>query len=642
MRTKVTLFLVFLNVALFFYIFRFEQNWQTERERIEKGSLVLGAAAANLQTIEISGPALPVPIDLVHRGNEGWFVAKPFDWPANVFAVNSLLNALGRLEHETAFTAADSDLARNGLTLASYGLAQPRLSVTFSQNEDGTGAQTLQVGDATKDGKRLYVLSPDRKWIHVVSNRLAEVLTKPADQLRSDSLFNIPVTEVSSLRIRTPANQTSVIDRDAANRWQFRSPIRARASDQAALRAVTGLTSLRVKAFPPNPPADATNFSLSINLTGNNRTEKLNLGARVARPAGAADPTGDAEYYATLETTRRDQLVTSTPFLVVVPMALEKLLQNPTQEMREPRLFPDLDPRAVTALTLAGPGAAPLTLQRLEAAAGAPPAWHVVLNQAAPASGTPSADAAVIDRLIARLAELKAVAFVTEAPNSADLENWGFNQPERTVALTLAGGQAPAKLELGYDRDRRVVRARFVGGESTTIFEVRPEIVTDASLQPLDYRNRLLRELPSGARLTRVKLTDLTAEPARAVLLEQNLTDPAAPPPSAPVADLLRQLQTLRAAGFVSDRFAETVRIDNTDRPWRYRLEADIALTAGVGSTSTSTTTLQLSERTAGNVQYAGSQEFGAVWLLEQPLIDALWQIVGPPAGSVAPGRSGP
>ena len=62
----------------------------------------------------------------------------------------------------------DRDLARNGLTLASYGLAQPRLSVTFSQNEDGTGAQTLQVGDATKDGKRLYVLSPDRKWIHVV------------------------------------------------------------------------------------------------------------------------------------------------------------------------------------------------------------------------------------------------------------------------------------------------------------------------------------------------------------------------------------------------------------------------------------------------------------------------------------------
>ena len=168
MRTKVTLFLVFLNVALFFYIFKFEQNWQTERERVEKGLLVLGAAATNLQSIQISGPALRAPVDLRRHGNEGWFVTKPFEWPANVFAVNDLLNSLARLEHETSFTATDSDLARNGLTLASYGLAQPRLSVTFSAKDDGSEAQTVQVGDTTKDGRRLYILSPDRKWIHVV------------------------------------------------------------------------------------------------------------------------------------------------------------------------------------------------------------------------------------------------------------------------------------------------------------------------------------------------------------------------------------------------------------------------------------------------------------------------------------------
>ena len=81
MRTKVTLFLVFLNVALFFYIFKFEQNWQTERERVEKGLLVLGAAATNLQSIQISGPALRAPVDLRRHGNEGGFVTKPFEWP---------------------------------------------------------------------------------------------------------------------------------------------------------------------------------------------------------------------------------------------------------------------------------------------------------------------------------------------------------------------------------------------------------------------------------------------------------------------------------------------------------------------------------------------------------------------------------
>ena len=643
MRTKVTLFLVFLNVALFFYIFKFERNWQTERERVEKGSLVLGAAAANLQSIQISGPASPTPVDL-RRGTDGWVLTKPFEWPANPFAVDGIRTALERLEHETTFSAVESDLAKNGLTLASYGLAEPRLTVTFSQNENGSGAQSMQVGTATPDGKRLYVLSPDRKWIHVVSNRLAEILTKPADQLRNDALFTIGATEVKSLNVRTAATQPSRIERDTSNRWQFLSPIRTRASDQATLRAVTGLTNLRVKSFPQNLPADALTSSLRINVVGNGRTETLNLGARVARPAGTPETAGDAEYYATLETTRPNQPAAGAPasvvFTVLLPAALENLLQKSTQELRERRLFPDLDPRAVTAVNLSGVGAPALTLQRLEAGAGGPPSWHVVRSEGTAAANTPSADTAVIDRLIARINELEAKDFVTEAPSGADLENWGFNQPERVITLTLGAGQAPQKLELGFDRDRKVVHARFVGGDSTTIYEVRPEIISDASLQPLDYRNRLIRELPSGGRITRLKLTDEhPAENSKAVLLDQNLSDAAAPVPAA-VAELLRQLQSLRAERFVSDTFNDqTVRIDNTDRPWRYRLETDITLVAGVGSTQTTTTTLMLSERTGGTVQFAGAGEFRAVWRLEQGLIDPLWRIISAPTDPGAPGR---
>ena len=639
MRTKVTLFLVFLNVALFFYIFKFERNWQTERERVEKGSLVLGAAAANLQSIQISGPAIPAPMDL-RRGLDGWVLTKPFEWPANPFAVDGIRTALERLEHETTFSAVESDLAKNGLTLASYGLAEPRLTVTFSQNENGTGAQTMQVGTATPDGKRLYVLSPDRKWIHVVSNRLAEILTRPADQLRNDTLFSIGATEVKSLNVRTAATQPSRIERDTSNRWQFLSPIRTRASDQATLRAVTGLANLRVKSFPQNPPADALTANLRVNVVGNGRTETLNLGSHVARPAGPAETSGDAEYYATLETTRPNQPGGTAPapvvFTVVLPAALENLLQKSTQELRERRLFPDLEAHAVTVVNLSGGGVPALTLQRLEAGAGVPPSWHVVRSEGAAVANTPSADTAVIDRLIARLTELEALNFVTEAPSGTDLENWGFNQPERAITLTLGAGQAPQKLELGFDRDRKVVHARFVGGDSTTIYEVRPEIVSDASLQPLDYRNRLIRELPSGGRITRLKLTD---ENAKTVLLDQNLSDPAAPVAPA-VAELLRQLQSLRAERFVSDAFTETVRIDNTDRPWRYRLETDITLVAGVGSTQTTTATLMLSERTGGTVQFAGAAEFRAVWRLEQGLIDPLWKIISAPTDPGAPGRS--
>ena len=74
--------------------------------------------------------------------------------------------------------------------------------------------------------------------------------------------------------------------------------------------------------------------------------------------------------------------------------------------------------------------------------------------------------------------------------------------------------------------------------------------------------------------------------------LDQNLADASAVPAAGNVADLLRQLQTLRADTFVTESFdPKAVRIDNTDRPWRYRLEADITLASGVASSSTTTTT---------------------------------------------------
>ena len=52
MRTKVTLVLIFLNVALFFFIFKFERNWRTEAASLEARRRVLGPEAADIRAVE--------------------------------------------------------------------------------------------------------------------------------------------------------------------------------------------------------------------------------------------------------------------------------------------------------------------------------------------------------------------------------------------------------------------------------------------------------------------------------------------------------------------------------------------------------------------------------------------------------------
>ena len=79
MRTKVTLVLLFLNVALFFFIFYLRPQWATEERLKEARRHVLGPETINIQSLEIATGGRTVR--LVKRG-EGWALTQPFDWPA--------------------------------------------------------------------------------------------------------------------------------------------------------------------------------------------------------------------------------------------------------------------------------------------------------------------------------------------------------------------------------------------------------------------------------------------------------------------------------------------------------------------------------------------------------------------------------
>ena len=260
MRTKVTLVLLFLNVALFFFIFQFERRWRTEESWKEARRRVLGAEAADIRSLEITGGTHVLA--LAKRGDT-WFVTSPLEWPANPNAINRILTELQFLEHETSFNVAD--LAKSGLTLANYGLDQPRLTITITSGDPAspslaanpTRVTVLRIGDLTKDGRRRYLRSPDGERIHVVSQSLARSLGLTVDDLRSDALFTIPVFEAVSLNLQTaaPANLRIRLHR-AGSRWSFETPITARASKNAAELAINGLNALRVDTFiTANPPA---------------------------------------------------------------------------------------------------------------------------------------------------------------------------------------------------------------------------------------------------------------------------------------------------------------------------------------------------------------------------------------------------
>ncbi len=670
MRTKVTLVLLFLNVALFFFIFKFERNWRTERASLEARRRVLGAEAADIRTLTVTSTAAGGSYRLARNG-ENWLLTQPLDWPANPLAVGNIVNALQFLEHETSFAVAD--LKTNGQSLADYGLDQPKLVVTFTSGDPAYSqtpnpkpqtpnpspiTTTLRLGDTTRIGNRLYLLSPDGERIHVVSRALADSLALPLDQLRANTLLTIPVFEARSLRVQSSTRVA--LHRDGL-RWTFDTPIVARASKDDTDLAITALGALHPKAFitdnlPVPPPSTAPAYRITIE--GNNRRETLILGtplpprtaaplstpaAQPPTPATAPSPsipTGATDYYAQIEGR-------ASVFVVTVPNTLLDVLDKAQVRLREKRVL-DFDPRAVTAITLRAlntAGQPTLTLQRLEAPANSVDiaAWQIIRRTAGDATPqTLPADRAAVQRLLEQLTLLSAENFASDAPTAADLENWGFARPEREVTLTLARpappvsasvSQPPAlnaqlllQLGLASQRDNyayaRVAGAAFVYTVNSDILQL------ETPVTPAAWRERTLRELPAGARITALKLTDLVTQKS---LLDLTLDDAGNPQPATPntkpLAVLLAAIRTLRAKSFPREGFTEKIPLLGEDRSWRYRLDATLALPGAAATDPASVTTLLLSERIGGLQQLAGSKEFDAVFEIEQPLVDALWSL---------------
>lgn len=637
MRTKITLILFLLNAVLFWYIYhnRNEINGRFEQH------FVLGPETSNIHTLEIAAAGSSVPVKLERAGDSSWLLTQPLQWPANEFAVNRIISELQQLHPYASFAVAD--ITKAGQSLADYGLEKPPLVLTFTTGTSAPSSVparnvTLKIGDPTKVGNRLYVLSPDGQTIHVVNRSLAESLALRIEDLRSDTLFTIPVFEVRTFKLQPPAPATATsIDCDN-NRWFFKSPFPSsvRAGKSATVLAINELQKLRVKSFLDPRAVESTRTGLSspelqITLIGNNRRETLLLGAQVdAAKAPAEDASRPAEFYAKMED--------KTPvFVVTLPNTLLETLRNAQETLRDTHVL-DIEPSNINAIALSAPNLPQITLQRLEATSPNPSAaaWQVVRHDGDKGPQTFPADRERVDRLIQKLAQLTAERFVDDAPSASALEDFGFNRPAREITLSFARAQTStsgtsATLQIGASSGAEPITYAKLTSQNY-VYRVASAILSDTPVSLLAYRDRLIRELPAGAQITGLKLTDLSNN---SVLFDTVLPIPESlghdSARRTAIETLAGQLRVLKAREFLRDEFSTSINVAGEERSWRYRLDVTVSLGGGTG-TQTTSSALYFSERAGGTTQYAGAPDVGLVFETEQPLADALFGVIFGPA----------
>lgn len=603
MRYKLTLVLIVLNLLVYYLVVHLERKNIIGAEHAGNIFGLFSSEVLTIERLEIGG-SLVGETRVLEREDQTWLITSPVYWPANYFAVQRILTQLQFLKAEARFSV--EEIEQSGQSLADYGLDNPSLVFSFGVG----GAETrIKIGVPTEFGGRLYILGPNDQDVYVVSRTFLDSLIVDLEDLRDAEVFNIPLFEVNSLTIQLSGRskvKVRLIRTDG--KWGFEAPIYISADNRRVDSVLAQLESLTVLNFIRSEGDDWSLYglvdpSMKVTLQGNNRRQTLLLGDRVE------DDAGGAYYYARLESI-------STAF--TLEASLVDSLKNAQEMLRSRKIFTK-DLSQLSAISVKQSGHL-LSLSRLEDGS-----WQGLVDK--PSSETTHflADSKVVAHSIGLLSHLEVVRFVSDAPSEADLERFGFTDPQREITVGLDPKQA---LVIGdVDLSNKLLYVKRA--DLPYIYEVPLHVLDDFPLDPLFYKNRLLEELPASSQVMSLTLRnqekdkDLFQLKLKDGETWKDATTSLSGPKREAVAEILHSLERLEANSFLALSFDPLgYQLDGSTRlPWVYSLEVAVL---DSGNKEPSMMRYYFSERLGGTLQIGGSPQSGVVFTLKQPLVDAL------------------
>jgi hypothetical protein len=440
---------------------------------------------------------------LLEKRSAGWRVLEPFDWPANVWSVQRLIDELRFISPESGFDVAE--VTANGASLKDYGLEPARWTVKVTGEVTGEAAAAVEVKIGVQAStRRHFLLTEDGRRIVPLPDAMAAALGATAESYRVDRIFEIADFEARAVSVRQREKDAEVVTalvaearprvgrRGQLPEWRFETPYDAPADPDATARAVAALANLRAAKFI-DLTDEATGLSapaLRLALEGNARRQVLLVG----RPA----PGQPRLLCAKLEDN-------AAVFLVEANELREWL--TPRAALADTRPA-DFDPALVTGFTVSAGGRS-ITLHRLDGL-GEDARWEIPVAPGSTATKRREADARLISRFLAGLAQLRATR---RAPGVAG----GLTLPSVRAPLAAAPAQT-VELEFGAERivlgfaddpdngaGTRLVHAK--GAPLAAVCDVSFLDGGQQNVEPSAWRRRTVAALPQGARVSGLRLT---------------------------------------------------------------------------------------------------------------------------------------
>jgi hypothetical protein len=239
-RIGSTLILLVVALGLGGYLYFVESERPIANPDAKKPVFTYDAAKINQVQIKSSSGEVTA---LRKGANDTWAIVKPVDAPADRSSIGDVVTNLSKLEEQRL-------VDENAADLKAYGLAEPRVDVTFHVDGEKEPKRIL-LGEKTPSSSGTYAKLPSGNRVFLVDIAVEAAVDKPTFDFRDKSALAFDQAKVTSLELAS-AGQTIRLEK-SANEWKLVKPVQAPA-DFVSVNGVLGqLQSAQMTALKDRP-----------------------------------------------------------------------------------------------------------------------------------------------------------------------------------------------------------------------------------------------------------------------------------------------------------------------------------------------------------------------------------------------------
>ncbi len=238
------------------YIYFFERGPVKKAEE-KREKVFENFVADDIQEIRVENlgnsltPAAP-PIDIKKDEKDVWQILSPQKYQADENTLRVLLQSIGDLNPDAAIT--------NISNLADYGLNSPTARCILTDKK-GT-SHTLIVGDKGVTGSDTYIKTSEKPAVYLIPAYTTDNIKKSVNDYRNRVLFKTDLVAAQKVEV-VYGDKTLVLEKDAQNTWNIKSPIEEKADSSKIRDLLNSLNDMKVNEFVDEHPKDIKIYGLS-------------------------------------------------------------------------------------------------------------------------------------------------------------------------------------------------------------------------------------------------------------------------------------------------------------------------------------------------------------------------------------------